>query len=171
MTDFRKADISKQESYDLLRDWIKLVARHTNPDQDISELLGWLWKLKPATPDPITGLMLKRSEGCDFCNESERIQNQYGDIMEMDDGVLILDTEGYPKVTFRIKYCPDCGRELSGNAEQVKEAGNEQAGSVRIPLKTIWIVLSTIATAMKHTAICAIVQILWHRTPLISKPG
>ncbi len=54
MTDFRKADISKQESYDLLRDWIKLVARHTNPDQDISELLGWLWKLKPATPDPIT---------------------------------------------------------------------------------------------------------------------
>ena len=57
MTDFRKADISKQESYDLLRDWIKLVARHTNPDQDISELLGWLWKLKPATPDPITGLV------------------------------------------------------------------------------------------------------------------
>ena len=57
MTDFRKADISKQESYDLLRDWIKLVARHTNPDQDISELLGWLWKLKPATPDPATGLM------------------------------------------------------------------------------------------------------------------
>ena len=57
MTDFRKADISKQESYDLLRDWIKLVARHTNPDQDISELLGWLWKLKPATPDPTTGLV------------------------------------------------------------------------------------------------------------------
>ena len=57
MTDFRKADISKQESYDLLRDWIKLVARHTNPDQDISELLGWLWKLKPATPDPDTGMM------------------------------------------------------------------------------------------------------------------
>ena len=57
MTDFRKADISKQESYDLLRDWIKLVARHTNPDQDISELLGWLWKLKPATPDPATGLV------------------------------------------------------------------------------------------------------------------
>ena len=65
--------------------------------------------------------MLKRREGCDFCNESERIQNQYGDIMGMDDGVLILDTEGYPGVTFRIKYCPDCGRELSGNAEQVKE--------------------------------------------------
>ena len=43
--------------------------------------------------------------------------------MEMDDGVLILDTEGYPRVTFRIKYCPDCGRELSGNAEQVKEGG------------------------------------------------
>lgn len=64
---------------------------------------------------------LKRSEGCDFCNESEQIQNQYGDIMEMDEGVLILDTEGYPGVTFRIKYCPDCGRELSGNAEQVKE--------------------------------------------------
>ena len=77
--------------------------------------------------------MLKRREGCDFCNESEQIQNPYGDIMEMDDGVLILDTEGYPRVTFRIKYCPDCGRELSGNAEQVKEAGNEQAGSVRIP--------------------------------------
>ena len=56
--------------------------------------------------------MLKRREGCDFCNESEQIQNQYGDIMEMDDGVLILDTEGYPKVTFRIKYCPDCGRKL-----------------------------------------------------------
>ena len=67
--------------------------------------------------------MLKRSEGCDFCNESERIQNQYGDIMEMDEGVLILDTEGYPRVTFRIKYCPDCGRELSGTAEQVKEGG------------------------------------------------
>ena len=65
--------------------------------------------------------MLKRREGCDFCNESEQIQNPYGDIMEMDDGVLILDTEGYPKVKFRIKYCPDCGRELSGNAEQVKE--------------------------------------------------
>lgn len=65
--------------------------------------------------------MLKRREGCDFCNESEQIQNQYGDIMGMDDGVLILDTEGYPRVTFRIKYCPDCGRELSGNAEQVKE--------------------------------------------------
>ena len=67
--------------------------------------------------------MLKRREGCDFCNESEQIQNPYGDIMEMDDGVLILDTEGYPRVTFRIKYCPDCGRELSGNAEQVKEGG------------------------------------------------
>ena len=57
MTDFRSADITKQEAYGLLRDWIKLVARHTNPDQDISELLGWLWKLKPATPDPITGLV------------------------------------------------------------------------------------------------------------------
>lgn len=59
----------------------------------------------------------KAREGCDFCNESEQIQNPYGDIMEMDDGVLILDTEGYPRVTFRIKYCPDCGRELSGNAD------------------------------------------------------
>lgn len=57
MTDFRMANIPKQEAYDLLRDWIKLVARHTNPDQDISELLGWLWKLKPATPDPTTGLV------------------------------------------------------------------------------------------------------------------
>lgn len=57
MMDFRRVDISKQKAYDLLRDWIKLVARHTNPDQDISELLGWLWKLKPATPDPATGLM------------------------------------------------------------------------------------------------------------------
>ena len=56
--------------------------------------------------------MLKRREGCDFCNESEQIQNQYGDIMGMDDGVLILDTEGYPGVTFRIKYCPMCGRKL-----------------------------------------------------------
>ena len=58
------------------------------------------------------GDVLKRSEGCDFCNESERIQNQHGDIMEMDEGVLILDTEGYPRVMFRIKYCPDCGRKL-----------------------------------------------------------
>ena len=57
MMDFRRVDISKQKAYDLLGDWIKLVARHTNPDQDISELLGWLWKLKPATPDPITGLV------------------------------------------------------------------------------------------------------------------
>lgn len=55
--DFRRVDIAKQKAYDLLRDWIKLVARHTNPDQDISELLGWLWKLKPATPDPATGLV------------------------------------------------------------------------------------------------------------------
>lgn len=55
--DFRRVDIAKQKAYDLLRDWIKLVARHTNPDQDISELLGWLWKLKPATPDPKTGLV------------------------------------------------------------------------------------------------------------------
>ena len=57
MTDFRREDISNQKAYDLLRDWIKLVARHTNPDQDISELLGWLWKLKPQTPDPLTGLV------------------------------------------------------------------------------------------------------------------
>ena len=57
MTDFRRENISSQKAYDLLRDWIKLVARHTNPDQDISGLLGWLWKLKPQTPDPATGLM------------------------------------------------------------------------------------------------------------------
>ena len=68
--------------------------------------------------------MLKRREGCDFCNESEQIQNPYGDIMEMDDGVLILDTEGYPKVTFRIKYCPDCGRELSREC-RTGEGGGE----------------------------------------------
>lgn len=57
MTDFRMANISKQEAYDLLRDWIKLVARHTNPDQNISELLSWLWKLKPPVLDSETGLM------------------------------------------------------------------------------------------------------------------
>ena len=57
MTDFRMANIPKQEAYDLLRDWIKLVARHTNPDQNISELLGWLWKLKPPVLDSETGLV------------------------------------------------------------------------------------------------------------------
>ena len=84
-------------------------------------------------PDILSALrdMPKRSEGCDFCNESEQIQNQYGDIMEMDDGVLILDTEGYPGVTFRIKYCPMCGGELSGTAEQVKE-GEDETKSVEV---------------------------------------
>jgi hypothetical protein len=92
-----------------------------------------LWAEYKALDTALTALrdMLKRRRGCDFCNESEQIQNQYGDIMGMDEGVLILDTEGYPGVTFRIKYCPDCGRELSGNAEQVKE-GEDETKSVEV---------------------------------------
>ena len=108
--------MTREEAIEVLIDRYNsgVIRSRTNDDE---------WRL--ATDTAIVALrdMLKRSEGCDFCNESERIQNQYGDIMEMDEGVLILDTEGYPRVTFRIKYCPDCGRELSGNAEQVKEGG------------------------------------------------
>lgn len=74
MMDFRRVDIAKQKAYDLLRDWIKLVARHTNPDQDISELLGWLWKLKPATPDPETGLV---PCGCGGKAETHELFGEY----------------------------------------------------------------------------------------------
>ena len=66
---------------------------------------------------------LKRSEGCDACKEDGFFQNRYGDILRMDGDVLILETEGYPGVTFRCDYCPKCGRQLFGNTEQVKEGG------------------------------------------------
>jgi len=123
MTDFRKADISKQESYDLLRDWIKLVARHTNPDQDISELLGWLWKLKPATPDPATGL-----KGCLFCKAMDDYK-----ALQIDPPfaykytvaiVSRLYKDGKPRARatstyygngkYVLNYCPMCGRKLEG---------------------------------------------------------
>ena len=125
MTDFRKADISKQESYDLLRDWIKLVARHTNPDQDISELLGWLWKLKPATPDPITGLV-----PCDFCTDTFGQkpllqENKYKPYTCMMSTISIEENNGKHQIeidlwdggnvyaAFEINYCPMCGRKLT----------------------------------------------------------
>ncbi len=74
MTDFRMANIPKQEAYDLLRDWIKLVARHTNPDQNISELLGWLWKLKPPVLDSETGLV---PCGCGGKAETHELFGEY----------------------------------------------------------------------------------------------
>ena len=125
MTDFRKADISKQESYDLLRDWIKLVARHTNPDQDISELLGWLWKLKPATPDPITGLV-----PCEYCTDTFDQkpllqENKYKPYTCMMSTISIEENNGKHQIeidlwdggnvyaAFEINYCPMCGRKLT----------------------------------------------------------
>jgi hypothetical protein len=82
MTDFRRENISSQKAYDLLRDWIKLVARHTNPDQDISELLGWLWKLKPQTPDPETGLLPCGERATMWCTTGEGFWVSCGDIAQ-----------------------------------------------------------------------------------------
>jgi len=130
MTDFRRENISSQKAYDLLRDWIKLVARHTNPDQDISELLGWLWKLKPETPDPITSLV-----PCDFCTDTFDQkplfqENKYKPHTCMMSTISIEENNGKHQIeidlwdggnvyaAFEINYCPMCGADLRKRSDR-----------------------------------------------------
>jgi len=70
--------------------------------------------------------MLKRQEGCWHCHGIEAHEIEY--VTELKNAYLehIKAPEAIP-----YRHCANCGRELSGNAEQVKE-GEDETKSVEV---------------------------------------
>ena len=81
-----------------------------------------LWAEYNALDTAISALrdMLKRREGCWHCHGIEAHEIEY--VTELKNAYLehIKAPEAIP-----YRHCANCGRELSGNAEQVKEGEDE----------------------------------------------
>lgn len=65
--------------------------------------------------------MAERERGCDTCNKGKA---HFGDVLWAinKSGLAVINIEG-AQANVQFDCCPMCGKQLSGNPEQVKEGG------------------------------------------------